>query len=250
VRLLLDEQATAEGIVHGLNWMNKCCARDGESTAILFFSGHGLDTASGSYLAAHDARVDDPQEGLIAGEELTNRLQAIKAARLAVFLDCCHSGGIAEIKGPGDGARPRAGSLDERTYERLSTGRGRVLFASSGASEPSSVRPDDRNSLFSSCLLRGLRGEAGKTGSSVLGIFDLFTFVSEEVKRQSLKQQEPVFMAQIRENFPLALRPQLSVDRQDCPQQQDPPRHEESGNKWTPVFHATNFRDLKPKFGK
>lgn len=201
VRLLLEEQATAQGIQRGLEWLSERCTD--QDTAIFFFSGHGWQNGGDSYLAAYDTQVESPMKGIISSEELTNRLRAIRAGRLAVFLDSCFSGGAAEIKG-----YPSApcGGLDERVYEKLAEGRGRALIASSGPTRESIVLNGQRNSLFTSCLLRGLHGEAESSQADALGIYDLFQFVSQEVRQLSLERQEPVWKAQITENFSIALR--------------------------------------------
>ncbi|HVR09358.1 MAG TPA: caspase family protein [Thermoanaerobaculia bacterium] len=218
VRLLLDEQATADGIRQALAWMSEETYKDGkEATAIAFFSGHGWRDESGTYLAAYDADTDTPLAGMISGDELATRLQAIGAGRLAVFLDCCHAGGAGEIRaakrGHGALGSTVASDLYERTYQRLSKGYGRVLIASSGPDEESTILPDQRNSLFTSCLLRGLAGEAKGTDPAALGIFDLYQFASAEVQRLSLFRQTPLFKGQLQDNFAVALR------------REEPPRH-------------------------
>jgi metacaspase-1 len=204
VRLLVDEQATAKGILLGLEWLSERTRE--EDTAIFFFSGHGWKDDRGTYLAAHDASTDSPPNGMIAGNELANRLHAIRAGRLAVFLDSCFSGGAGEIKGRGLPSRGWRNGLDERTYERLGTGEGRVLLASSRPDEESTILKGERNSLFTSCLLRGLGGEASSAESGVLGIWDLFRFARDEVMRRTNGRQTPLFKVQLMDNFPIALR--------------------------------------------
>lgn len=209
VRLLLEAQATAEGIVEGLEWLYERCEEDGESTALVFFSGHGLCTCSGSFLAAYDARTDLGLEGLIEGEELTSRLKAIEARRLAVFLDCCYAGGIVDIaaKGTGTIGIPHVTpGLDERTYRKLARGKGRALLAASQPGGKSMVKKGARNSVFSECLMQAFVGAAGREGAETIGMLEVFEFVTSAVLERSLGLQQPLFKAEISENFPLVLR--------------------------------------------
>jgi uncharacterized caspase-like protein len=56
VRILHDENATTQEIIDGLTWLNNCAENDPEATAIIYFSGHGLRSASAQYyLVTHDA---------------------------------------------------------------------------------------------------------------------------------------------------------------------------------------------------
>lgn len=206
VRLVLDEQATEQGIRQGLEWLSERCTE--KDTGVFFFSGHGWQCGGESYLAAYDARIGSSPAGMIAGEELARYLEAIEAGRLAVFLDSCFAGGIGDVKGGVGGDSSSAGcgnGLDERTYERLTAGRGRVLIASSAPEERSIVAGRERNSVFTSCLLRGLRGEAATGDTDTLGIFDLFQYVSREVRQQSLGRQNPLFKARVMDNFSVSL---------------------------------------------
>jgi uncharacterized caspase-like protein len=205
VHLLLEEQATVQAVRQELEWLvNRCTEED---TAVIFFSGHGWTGDRKSYLACYDAWPGPPCRGMIEGEELAGYLSAIPAGRLVVLLDSCFSGGISEIRdsrASASGGYP--GGLDEGTYEKLCAGRGRVLLASSGSSEKSVALPRERNSLFTSCVLRGLRGEADSHELGAVGIFDLFRFVSKEVQEKSNGFQNPLLKARMMDDFPMALR--------------------------------------------
>jgi uncharacterized caspase-like protein len=202
VRLLLDEQATAEAVRKGLEWLIDRCGQD--DTAVFFFSGHGWSEDGRSSLAAYDAQTGSLR-GMIAGEELARYFKALRAGRLAIFLDSCFSGGLSHITGDGIAPAGYISGLDEGTYGKLCAGNGRVLLASSGPEQKSIVPDRERNSLFTSCLLRGLR-EAENHESGGLGIFDLFRFVAREVNAQSGGTQTPLFKGEMWDEFNIALR--------------------------------------------
>jgi hypothetical protein len=241
VRLLVEEQATALAIRQGLDWLVDRCSPD--DTAIVFFSGHGWNDGTFSALAAYDAWTAPPGRGMIPGDELANYFRAIPSGRLAVFLDSCFSGGLSDIQGgPGSGSAsygpPRG--FDEGTYEKLCAGRGRVLLASSGPQEKSVISEDGRNSLFTSCLLRGLRGEAPTQQEGVLGIFDLFRFVSREVKEKSNRFQNPLFKGLMSDDFPITLQA-----GRKSPAEPSPPQPSESWAGRDAITVNGNIKDFR-----
>lgn len=208
VRLLLEAEATADGIRSALGWLEESCGAG--DTALLFFSGHGWRHGEGRgsewYLAGYDADINALPEGMLPGTELTSRLARIRAGRLAAVLDCCYAAGAAALKG--EGAVAFRSGPTEIDYERLAQGRGRVILASSRIGEESLVLEGERNSLFTSSLLRGFAGEAGD-GEEVRAL-DLFRFVSNEVSVRSGDRQHPVLKGEMEDDFPLALRRRLA----------------------------------------
>jgi metacaspase-1 len=100
VELLLDGQATADGIRQALGRLAQAASED--DTVLFFFSGRGgrIETGSGAgeYLIPFDGKLSDLPGTGISGEELTRLLKGIKAKRLVVLLDACHSAGAADVK--------------------------------------------------------------------------------------------------------------------------------------------------------
>ena len=82
----------------------------------------------------------------------------------------------------GPGESPGLG-YNEKSLGRLAQGTGRVLIASSRASENSWVLPSARNSVFTSHLLDALRGRTRTSGDGVIRVFEIFNHVAEMVKR-------------------------------------------------------------------
>jgi hypothetical protein len=93
--------------------------------------------------------------------------------------------------------------LPESFYTQLSTGRGRVVFASCRTDESSYILSGAEYSLFTEHLLAGLRGGVPGPGG-VVRIFDLFHYIQPKVTAASAVQH-PIFKAEIEENFPIAL---------------------------------------------
>ena len=205
VSLLLDDAATQQALRQALA---RLATVDDDATVFLYVSSHGgrLETGprAGEYLLPVDASYSSADllaQSSISSEELTAALAAIPARRLVVVFDCCHAGGIGQPKAAAFPAF-KAG-LSDVLYERLKSGRGRAILASSRGTELSWIMPGAEHSLFTSHLLAGLRGEANGAGG-VIRIFDLFDYVQPRVTADR-PDQHPVFKAEIEENFPIAL---------------------------------------------
>ena len=207
VKLLLDGEATREGLIDALKWL-AVQAKD-DDTALFFFSGHGWRQRHGAnfahYVVPYDAHPDRIDETLLRGEDLTAELRQISAKRLLIVLDACHSGGAAE---PKDAEASHEAGFDKSYYEELAAGSGRVVIASSLDTETSLIVSELRNSLFTHYFLEALRGKGRTRGDGLVRVFDLFDHVSEMVPAHPSvrNRQHPLFKAaNMRDNFPVAL---------------------------------------------
>lgn len=205
--LLLDDQATLAGLRVALADLAARC--DPDSSAFIYISGHGghipAGPDAGEYLLPVDVIFAEDghlrPETALSGAEFSAALAAIPARKVLVIFDCCHAGGLGEIKGAAAPA-VKAG-LPESYYEALKAGRGRVIIASSRSSESSWLLPGDANSLFTKHLLAGLAGGVSSPDGFVR-VFDLFEHLQPRVTGEQ-PQQHPVFHARLEENFPVAL---------------------------------------------
>ncbi len=104
VKVLHDATASRDGILAALDAL---AARAGEGdTVLLFFCGHGdLGDDGDYYLTTHDTRLQGSK--VISGSgvrqgELIEKLRAVKAKRLLLLVNACHSGELAPTLGPGE----------------------------------------------------------------------------------------------------------------------------------------------------
>ncbi|WP_218186569.1 caspase family protein [Pseudomonas sp. URMO17WK12:I12] len=206
VKVLVDSQATLEAIRRELDGLAKRATLD--DTVMIFFSGHGArfdDSAdAASALIPVDCDPDNFSASTLPEAEFSSALARIKARRLVVFIDACHSGATTSFKGIND--TPAALGFSEKSLARLAEGAGRVLIASSRASEYSLVLGGARNSLFTEHLLGALRGEARTHGDGLIRVFEVFNHVAEKVRMAAPGQQHPIFKASdLEDNFPIAL---------------------------------------------
>ena len=94
--------------------------------------------------------------------------------------------------------------MDENYYDKLSSGTGRVIIASSRSDEESLILHGMENSLFTHYLLKALEGECRTRDDGLIRVFDLFDYVSEQVPAQG--DQHPIFKSsEMENNFPVAL---------------------------------------------
>jgi hypothetical protein len=215
VRLLLDEAATLGNFRDALSELSQSCGAD--DTAVVFFSGHGAvlpsPTGETSALLPFDCKEDTIAETSLSEEEFSAAIEKIRAGRLVVLLDACHSAGAARLKDTADQGGVAFGYV-EKTLARLSKGSGRILIASSRASETSTIFRGSRNSVFTTHLLEALRGQCRTRGDGLIRILDIFNHLSETVSQAVSGRQHPVMKAGDLENdFALALDRSLVAKR-------------------------------------
>lgn len=202
---LLDGEATLEALRREIKDIAARAKPD--DTVMIFFSGHGArlghpNKPEGA-LIPFDCDPNDAASTVLSESEFSSLLADIKAQRLVVFIDACHSGGAGSLKAIGG-----IGDLgfDEKSLSRLAQGTGRVLIASSRASETSLVLWGASNSLFTDHLLGALRGGARTHGDGLIRIFEIFNHVAEKVRSAAPGRQHPIFKASdLEDNFPVAL---------------------------------------------
>ena len=183
VKLLEEKDATRDGLMGELN---ELAARvDRNSVVFIYFSCHGgrvpTGEHAGEYLLPIDVDATSPATiaaTAIPGKEMTDVLKDIKSRKATIVFDCCHSAGIGlekaievtgvEIGTPGE------------YLERLGSGRGWAIIASSRDSEWSYIEANAENSLFTKHFLDGLRGGAAGR-DEYIRVFNLFEYVQPHV---------------------------------------------------------------------
>jgi uncharacterized caspase-like protein len=214
VRLLHDKNATKSEILDNLAWLSNRVATDPEATVIVYYSGHGwLEQASGRYyLVPHDFDQYEWRDTALSADDFNQALQAIKAKRLLVILDCCHAAGIASAKGETELLRLPKGVIPtadpKGMLDALQQGEGRVVFTSCRGEEQSWIRPDKVMSVYTYHLIEALQGAANQAGATEVTVFDLANHLGKAVPATAtaMKQkQNPRFEMRDTERFSIAL---------------------------------------------
>jgi hypothetical protein len=202
VSLLTKEQAKREDILTALDRLAQSTTPD--STAIIYFSGHGYQVASpmgaAYYLMPFGYDLSKLYQTAISGTEFTAKLQAIPAKKLLVLLDCCHAGGLGETKSLGYDAEKAPLPLEAQAL--FSEGKGRVVIASSTANELSFAGKP--YSAFTLALIESLAGKGASKQDGYVRVADLALYAREVVPKRTQDRQHPILNFEQADNFVLA----------------------------------------------
>ncbi|MDM8520267.1 caspase family protein [Anaerolineales bacterium HSG6] len=201
VQLLTGETARRDHILTALDRLAEQVQADPEATAVVYFSGHGLETPN-YYLMPFGYDQADLAKTAISGDEFTTRLRAIQAKKLLVLLDCCHAGGQAEAKTlPGVKSPLPASVITE-----LGQSSGRVIIASSRKDELSFAFKDKHPySVFTVALLEALAGYGASEQDGYARVLDTAMWVGRKVPELSDDRQHPIVkVSGLEDNFAVA----------------------------------------------
>lgn len=164
ITVLTDDAATLENIRKALADLAATATTD--DTAAIFFSGHGIRIGRGagatSALVPYDYKLTDVAGTTLGEAELSAAIAAINAPRLIVVIDVlCRRHRYAQVRPRRNmGRTGSTKGFDEKSLQQLARGTGRLVLASSRATETSLVLRRERNSVFTTAMLSGLKGAA------------------------------------------------------------------------------------------
>lgn len=203
VTLLSDAAASREGILAALDGL---AARAGEGdTVFIFYAGHGEYGDDGYYLTTHDTQLAGRKVAVGTGireAELIAKLRTIKAKRLVLIVNACHSGEISPILAPSEEPITGTPLPPQISAALLGTGEGRVIISACRESQYSFVGPGPLT-LFTQALVDGLQGKGVSSNRGYISVFDLYTHlyfaldeavprqVSAAVRQRYGEKQEP-----------------------------------------------------------
>ena len=188
VTSVLNEQATKAGVEEALARHQDVANSKNGDVMILFFSGHGMakdnsqDEKQNSefYLVPIDGSPDNLPATAVSSDTISKFCQNNKAAKVMVFLDACHSGGVG-------------GSFN---HFATTLGREEFCVAVIGSSKPdqkSQESPMLRSGFFTRALVQGLEGAAKEQDGYVYGPYEIFKYVSRQVEQMTSQTQTPQF---------------------------------------------------------
>ncbi|MFN2136408.1 MAG: caspase domain-containing protein, partial [Candidatus Promineifilaceae bacterium] len=202
VRVLTGEGAARAHILGALD--DLAGSVDGESTAVIYFSGHGygVQTITGTsyFILPYGYKLENLPGTAISGVELAAKLAAIPAKKLLLLLDCCHAGGLDDIKAPG--ATLSKAPIPQEVAGLLAEGRGKVIIASSRADEKSYAGVP--YSAFTLALIEALCGEGVSRSDGFVRVADLALHAREKVPGRTKNRQHPILNYEQADNFRVA----------------------------------------------
>ncbi|HJQ69066.1 MAG TPA: caspase family protein [Blastocatellia bacterium] len=249
VKLLKGENADRGKILSALDDLARSAPPD--STVVVYFSGHGYRVTSSTgvfyYLMPHGYDLAKLFLTAISDAEFTSRLQAIKAERLVVLLDCCHAGGLGDAKAPD--LELVKSPLPPQARSMLSQGAGRILISSSMEDELSYAgRP---YSAFTLALIEALSGVGVAKKDGYVRVADLALHAREVVPGRTGRKQHPVLEWGGGEsnNFKLAYYAGGDSEPKGLPFKGEPEIEPEPGAWSNPANASVIFNNLNWKVG-
>lgn len=178
--LLADRQATRSNILSQMQQLfSKASAKD---IVILHFSGHGCP----GYFCAYDE--------LLSYKDVQKVFAKSKAKNKIIFADACHAGQMRKDT-QGTSTSSVASSMNV------------MLFLAARDNEYALELSTMTKGLFTSALLRGLRGAADKNRDRTITAKELFDYVSPTVIRLSEGKQHPVMWGNFNSTMPVMVWP-------------------------------------------
>jgi len=211
VTLLSGEDTTRQALLRHLDRIAGQLTE--ENTLFLFFVGHGVYGTDDNYhLTTYDVKVNGTK--VVAGTgiselELLERLRKVKAKRIFIVINACHSGALQ----PTNFALEDGETLDSEappnklTDAILSTGEGRIIITASRPDQKSWIGKDEL-SIFTGAVVGGLRGEAYSNHGyiSAYGLYEYVYFETKDRAKTYGKEQDAVLtVLQGVGPFPVAL---------------------------------------------
>jgi hypothetical protein len=198
---LLDDRVTATALRAALFRLQEQ-ATDRDSV-IVFLSGHGVQDEDRYYFATHEIEATKARIGetSLPWTALQTALSSIRARRVAMFLDACHSGSAL-------GAMQ---ANTDRLSELLVKKSGVVVYASCRGSETSFELDDRMHGAFTAALIEGLGDgkanlEINGRRSTSISAEDLLAYLRRRVPELSDQRQTPScpLLRDFGDAFPLA----------------------------------------------
>jgi uncharacterized caspase-like protein len=177
----------------------------------IYIASHGspdLFDPKNFYFLLNDTKVADMPRTALGMFELQELLDhMVRAQRVVVFIDSCHSAGVAGTKLVTGRQLERLENNVFNLYaSKLYRDTGRAVITSSDVSEESEEGPNwgGGHGVFTWALLEGLRGGADVNHDQVVTTGELFDFVSIRVPQETNSRQNPRALPGTTRDFPLA----------------------------------------------
>jgi len=207
VELLTETKANRQNILEAFDKLIRQVNDNPDATVFVYFSGHGVQVERQGkpteyFLVPYGYSASRRADTAISGWEFTARIEAMKARKLVVLLDCCHAGGVPALKEPGEVA-VKSVPLPPDLLNILETGSGRVVVASSLENEKSYTGTP--YSIFTTCLMEALAGNAAVKKDGFARILDVLIYLLDQVPQRAIGPQHPFVnkVLNLNDNFPL-----------------------------------------------
>jgi hypothetical protein len=209
VSYLENENATVENVRAAIDLFLQQ-AREND-LVFLFVASHGAQDPfdpKSLYLVLYDSKVTDmPRTALSMSELQSLFANRLRAKRMVILIDACHSGGVGATQRSVARQLERKENNTFSVYaEKLFNMEGSALLTSSDVNEISEEGENwgGGHGVFTWAILEGLRGTADANRDRVITTGELFDFVSSRVRQETKSRQNPRALPGTSRDFPLA----------------------------------------------
>ena len=198
VKLLINSNGSYKEIRGALfEWLKQVLEED---IVTIYFAGHGSPDSpksSNLFLYPHDVDYNNiATTGFPMWDIRTALERFIKAKKIIVIVDACHSGGVGQSfdisrrDGRGIIVNPISESL--QNLSDVSDGVCILSASNEGQLSQEGEQWGDGHGVFTYYLLDGLKGKANLNKDEHVTLGELTSYVSEHVRRATKNEQSPV----------------------------------------------------------
>ncbi len=211
VTTLLEQEATTQNILDALDDLAQKTKEKEDSTVVIQYSGHGGVLEDTTFFVPYDFDIQSytdknlNKDKIVASHQFVEKLNKIKAKRLLVILDCCHSGGMTNTRdleiennnfldkiqkelSPQGLIEVVEESNNTRNLNKVQPSTGRVILTSCKAEEKAlDVSVNNKNGLFTEALLEVLGGQDNFEKDGYVDIWDIQRYLTKVVPRRALE---------------------------------------------------------------
>jgi hypothetical protein len=198
VMFLQDNEATAAAIKDALfNWLGEALEED---VVTVYFAGHGSpqspDDSDNLFLLPYDVDYERISSTAFPMWDIETALKRfIKARRVVVIADACHSGGVGQSFDVAlrSNRGVKVNGISNGLQNLTAVGEGVAVISASDANQFSKESQEwgGGHGVFTYFLLQGLRGEADYNKDSHVTLGELIPYLSEQVRRATKNSQSP-----------------------------------------------------------
>jgi Caspase domain/WD domain, G-beta repeat len=199
-RLVVDGDATRDGVVDALDWLRRTTTSN--DISIVFMAGHGVNDDGRVFFLPVNGDVDRLTATGLSQADLLLLLGRVVGRKVA-FLDFCHAGGAVLVQ--------KTRGLDDVDIVGLlnqlrEPGSGLIVFAAATAREPAVQLDDRHHGAFTVALLEALQGSADLLQRGAIGTGELNVFLADRVRTLTDGRQHPIMeRADDLPDFPLVV---------------------------------------------
>ncbi|MFV0444728.1 MAG: PDZ domain-containing protein [Planctomycetaceae bacterium] len=188
-KVITDADATRVNVLDGFDWLVHNCKQG--DIAMIFISAHGIrDDLQNYYLATHDVQPDKLRATGVSWHEVTRTLHKdFPPCKRLLFLDTCHSGGVAQGQ-----------VIYDPVHDVVAPEVGTIVFASCMPREESQERGDWQHGAFTYAIMETLKDPSSDTfplpgGDQQFSQSELKLGVVHRVKALTNGGQNPVLIS-------------------------------------------------------